>query len=432
MKIPHLAIIIGAAFLVMAIAHPAFSQTSTDYAKIKCSVHITTRLHDSSYIQKAVQTARQSPDFAYAAKNDNFTFYTIYGKGQYDDTHCNNFYWSETDVVFSDNNLKGITHYLIAIEDPQLSGDVTVANFDDGPAAKFNDSFTGALTLDEFIRNSHNTTFGADYPPLVDATPLKQTEAGIYPSNVECRDGLHLLTKGHHGYCVRQSSIQRLVLNGWEDIKTYDTGHSFPWCQNYTSNIADNKVLLACNGPVGSFNLPHPTYVMKHCPGIYGCQHIFWYEETVPPDLLSEKQKEMVENMTLVASGINNDSRWSLDRFLVFASGNQWFSDVHLFINNGTANCGRYVQSEINLEDLEIMSSFSTDLGFSACKTEVSQSNNVTNAESANPLGITALVIYQTFLGCFAPYCPPNNFYLKINSNSSAYLLGYDICDGQL
>lgn len=29
------------------------------------------------------------------------------------------------------------------------------------------------------------------------------------------------------------------------------------------------------------------------------------------------------------------------------------------------------------------------------------------------------------------PSCPPNNFYLKINSNSTAYLLGYNICDGE-
>jgi hypothetical protein len=52
----------------------------------------------------------------------------------------------------------------------------------------------------------------------------------------------------------------------------------------------------------------------------------------------------------------------------------------------------------------------------------------VTN--NTNPLGITALVIYHPFLGCLGP-CPPNNFYLKINSNSSAYLFGYDICNGQ-
>lgn len=50
--------------------------------------------------------------------------------------------------------------------------------------------------------------------------------------------------------------------------------------------------------------------------------------------------------------------------------------------------------------------------------------------KTVNPLGVTALVIYHPFLGCLSSNCPPNNFYLKINSNSSAYLFGYDICNG--
>jgi len=57
-----------------------------------------------------------------------------------------------------------------------------------------------------------------------------------------------------------------------------------------------------------------------------------------------------------------------------------------------------------------------------------------------NPFGITALIIYHPPDLCLnspshsvpssMPSCPPNKFYLKINSNSTAYLMGYNICDG--
>ncbi len=62
------------------------------------------------------------------------------------------------------------------------------------------------------------------------------------------------------------------------------------------------------------------------------------------------------------------------------------------------------------------------------------------DVKSSDPFGITALIIYHPPDLCLnptshsiptgMPSCPPNKFYLKINSNSTAYLLGYDICDG--
>ncbi|SMH72663.1 hypothetical protein [Candidatus Nitrosotalea okcheonensis] len=54
------------------------------------------------------------------------------------------------------------------------------------------------------------------------------------------------------------------------------------------------------------------------------------------------------------------------------------------------------------------------------------------NTRNNNPFGITALVIYHPFLGCLSSGCPHNNFYLKINSNSTAYLTGYNICNKDL
>lgn len=54
--------------------------------------------------------------------------------------------------------------------------------------------------------------------------------------------------------------------------------------------------------------------------------------------------------------------------------------------------------------------------------------NHVTNVKNNDPFGIIALVIYHPPDVCLGP-CPPNTFYLKINSKSPAYLRGYNICD---
>ncbi|MGI0062820.1 MAG: hypothetical protein ACREBA_10255, partial [Nitrosotalea sp.] len=54
-----------------------------------------------------------------------------------------------------------------------------------------------------------------------------------------------------------------------------------------------------------------------------------------------------------------------------------------------------------------------------------SRNTQTTNTKNPEPFGITALVIYKPSVGCLIPpsnttlpVCPPNNFYLKINSNS--------------
>ncbi|MGI0094321.1 MAG: hypothetical protein ACREA8_09485 [Nitrosotalea sp.] len=60
----------------------------------------------------------------------------------------------------------------------------------------------------------------------------------------------------------------------------------------------------------------------------------------------------------------------------------------------------------------------------------ITQTNDTQNMKNHDPFGITALVIYKPSSGCLSDGCSPNDFYLKINSNSAAYLLGYNICDG--
>jgi hypothetical protein len=57
------------------------------------------------------------------------------------------------------------------------------------------------------------------------------------------------------------------------------------------------------------------------------------------------------------------------------------------------------------------------------------QSNQDSNAKT-NPFGITGLMIYYGGGPCGVGTCPLHMFNLKVNSNYTAYLLGYEICDG--
>lgn len=64
-------------------------------------------------------------------------------------------------------------------------------------------------------------------------------------------------------------------------------------------------------------------------------------------------------------------------------------------------------------------------------KFESAQANHASNAKT-NPFGIAGLIIYYGGGPCGAGTCPLNTFNLKITSNYTAYLLGYNICDGNI
>ncbi len=57
------------------------------------------------------------------------------------------------------------------------------------------------------------------------------------------------------------------------------------------------------------------------------------------------------------------------------------------------------------------------------------QANHNSNVKT-NPFGVAGLVLYYGGGPCGVGTCPFNTFNLKINSNYTAYLLGYNICDG--
>ncbi|CUR51404.1 exported protein of unknown function [Nitrosotalea devaniterrae] len=61
-------------------------------------------------------------------------------------------------------------------------------------------------------------------------------------------------------------------------------------------------------------------------------------------------------------------------------------------------------------------------------KFKSTQSNHTHNAKT-NPFGIVGLMYYHGGGPCGVGVCPLNTFNLKMNSNYTTYLLGYDICN---
>ncbi|GEM_PF-2024691 len=100
--------------------------------------------------------------------------------------------------------------------------------------------------------------------------------------------------------------------------------------------------------------------------------------------------------------------------------------DVSKLVERGWADKPNSLQEQIDFANV--------CLGMNdACRNRYDMKNS-------DPFGITALIIYHPPDSCLSssshstpsglPICPPNKFYLKINSNSTAYLMGYNICDG--
>jgi plastocyanin len=76
-------------------------------------------------------------------------------------------------------------------------------------------------------------------------------------------------------------------------------------------------------------------------------------------------------------------------------------------------------------------SSNMTEEQFNVTSTEgLTRSSHMKYTKANDPFGIIALVIYHPPDACMGFSCSPNTFYLKINSNTTVYLLGYNICDG--
>lgn len=232
------------------------------------------------------------------------------------------------------------------------------------------------------------------YVPIPFDSPLKQLKSGVNVWLITCKQGFYFVLKAYdrEPMCLKSETISKLASRGF----LFATS---------TSNDNHTTVIIS----PGSENQASP--------------------HTYSPDVVT------------VVLGVNNTIRWVNQADVA----NTIVPDMPL-IQNGKS----FGSDGIIKPDQSYTFTF-TEPGTFSYHTEphpwmkgtvivLPRSNQITSAKTNDPFGITALIIYHPPDLCLnppshsipsgLPSCPPNKFYLKINSNSTAYLMGYNICDG--
>jgi plastocyanin len=220
--------------------------------------------------------------------------------------------------------------------------------------------------------------------------PLQQFLAGIPATSVKCWDGLELLIKTNTGLpiCVKHYTAAKMIERDW-------------------AKKAPSQIPVVIMPP--GFDDPHSG-------------------KTYDPSSIN------------VVIGINNTVRWTNKASSSDTLTSDGFKESNSFgeiLGGSTLRPGDTY--EFTFTKAGTFGYHGVPHSWNKGKIIVlQQPNHMTSAKTSDPFGITALVIYHPQLACLSspsnttlPSCPPNNFYLKINSNSTAYLLGYNICDGE-
>ena len=236
----------------------------------------------------------------------------------------------------------------------------------------------------------HNSTVDSQ----IILSPLQQFKSGTNTGFIICKPGSYFVLKSYdrEPLCLKAGTISKLASRGFLFA---------------TSTSNDN----------------HTTVIIS--PGS---------ENQASPNTYSP-------NITTVVLGINNTVRWVNQADV----GNTIVPDMPL-IQNGKS----FGSDGIIKPDQSYTFTF-TEPGTFTYHTEphpwmkgtvivLQRSHQITSTKTNDPFGMIALVIYHPPDLCLnpsshsipfgLPSCPPNKFYLKINSNSTAYLMGYRICDG--
>ena len=108
------------------------------------------------------------------------------------------------------------------------------------------------------------------------------------------------------------------------------------------------------------FDLPSPVYKKVLCTGTYGCAHAYNYVEIVPPNLISEQQKQLVIDKIMNLPETKLNSGWTLADFIIHPRADRWFANVQLFLPGikqlpPSQECGWYGSAGLDLETLEIL-----------------------------------------------------------------------------
>lgn len=134
-------------------------------------------------------------------------------------------------------------------------------------------------------------------------------------------------------------------------IQTNSSG-TFYTCQH--SNPIPNTV----------FSLPPPTYKKAPCTSTYGCAYRYGYVEIVPPNLLTQPQRQQVLNTVLDLPHVKEETsaNWTVDRFDIQSMGDKWYGHVTLLLvvkgikrPADGGGCGWYGTATLNLETLKVV-----------------------------------------------------------------------------
>ncbi len=203
-------------------------------------------------------------------------------------------------------------------------------------------------------------------------------------------------------------------------------------CNDPIISTSGYDTIITCPIPANVtswIDISPPVYKRTVCTSAYGCSGEYVYIQQNKESMISEKQKQELENFVLkdIPEAKSWQAGWTLDHVEIHVQPSGVYAYLQFFIpviNPTYKYCGWYPQIGVDLERKEI---FEKDNLIPKSTTLCSNANS-----SNNPLGVTALVKYTPYDACIGMSCPPYTFYLKVNSNSTAYLLGYDICGSDL
>ncbi len=229
-----------------------------------------------------------------------------------------------------------------------------------------------------FFRSSVS---GLNDEPHYIPPPLQQLKTGIGSSDVACKVGLDLMIKTNDGLpvCVRYPTANVLLERGWakETISIMTS--------------PETTIIIPVNSSIRSNGFTFTPSVVKVVIGTNNT--VRWINmDSVTNDITSS-------SVSFRSGLIESGYAWT---HTFHKSGMyRYYSTIHTWLK------GTVIVVENN-----------------------TSSQQISHSTETNPFGIVGLMYYYGGGPCGVGACPLNTFNLKMNSNQTAYLLGYNICDG--
>ena len=148
------------------------------------------------------------------------------------------------------------------------------------------------------------------------------------------------------------------------------------FCPNNTLLQNETGTFLIClheNNNSKKFDLPAPIYMLNLCTSTHGCIYPYVWEPQIPPNLITEEQKQQAIDKVLTLPETKNwPSEPKLESFVIFQNRDNWEANIQFFIAEVKMpqhnKCEYYDSIEIDLETLEIVSGFREFGDFEECK----------------------------------------------------------------